>query len=143
MRKFRFNLETYLKVRQFEEKSRLMELSKVLSKVNQHQENSERYFSETDSLLKAEAARMREGNLAPEEVIVYRRYFAQLKRRKDHSDREVKKLQPEVEQARKKVRLAHIKVRQLEILKEKKYREYLKDYEKEAIQVLDEFNQRR
>ena len=37
MKKFKFNLDAYLKIKQFEEKSRLMELSKVLGKVNLHQ----------------------------------------------------------------------------------------------------------
>ena len=86
---------------------------------------------------------MKKGNLTLKKIITYRKYFAQLKKSKDHSDREVKKLQPEMEQAREKVRLAHTKVGQLESLKEKKYQEYLKKYEKEDIQMLDEFNQRR
>ena len=143
MKRFKFSLESYLKIRKFEEKACLIGLSKVLSKVNQYQEYSQRYFSEIDDRLKIEAARMRQGNLLPEEIIADQKYFAQLKRHKDHSDREIKKLQPLAEKERGKVQKAHRRVRLLEILKEKRYRKYLKQIKKEETQMLDEFNQSR
>ena len=143
MRKFKFGLESYLKIKKFEERACLIGLSKVLSKISQHQEYSQRYFSETDGRLKIEAAHMRQGKLMPEEIITGRRYFTQLKRHKDFSDKEVKKLQPLAEKEREKVQDAHKKVRLLEVLRAKRYKEYLKQIEKEETQMLDEFNQRR
>ena len=142
MKKFRFSLETYLKLKQLQENKKLGALSVVLGRVNEYRqgiENNKASISAQNELFS--------GSIRPGSSIAgYAAHDAYIKRLYSENDRYFEKIDGEEEnlqKARADYLQANKEKKILEVLKEKQWQNYREQLLKmEALEV-EEFNNRR
>lgn len=143
MRKFKFALEGYLKVKKAKEQEKLGELAKVMRKVNVFREQQQAFDSQYSTMLQAQ----RNDFLGKEIPITQLKdmydYLGALRLRKDTATRHIADMEPEVAEKRKVYNAARKDRRVIEIIREKKWTEHRAEVEKEEVKFLDEFNQAR
>lgn len=144
MKRFRFKLESYLKLQQIEEKKRLAELAVVAGEVSKQQNEIKRYYQESDLWLSKTATLKVDGVLTHgqlEERRMLYSYLEQLKKKSIIAERKMEELRDQLKQKQDAVVQARKKRRTIEIIKEKKWDEYREGLRKEEQANLDEFNQ--
>ncbi|RME91295.1 MAG: hypothetical protein D6767_05425 [Candidatus Hydrogenedentota bacterium] len=144
MKKFRFKLDSYLKILEIQEKQKLAELAEVAGKVSAQKNQINRYYEESQNWLQESASLVQIGEVSTDvwkqRQYIYS-YLGNLRKNADRAQRELETLQEELQEKQKAVMEARKKKRTIEILREKKYKEYQKEVSRQETAQLDEFNQ--
>ena len=141
MKKFEFKLESYLKVRKFQEQTKLTELSGVMQKINIYREQQQMFEREYQNLLQEQKDRMNRETIDPTFTRDMYTYLAALKNRSQTATNRIAELEPELDLRRKAYNEARKNRRTIEIIKEKKKEAYKIEVNRDEIRGLDEFNQ--
>jgi flagellar protein FliJ len=141
MKKFRFQLEGYLKVKKAFEQKKLGELAKVVRKANVFREQQQNFDDEYSARLKAQRVKFTQQATPVTELRDTYDYLAALRRRKEVATKQIVDLEPEMAARRNEYNAARKERRVIEILREKRVHEHRQQTEKEEVAFLDEFNQ--
>ena len=143
MKKFHYNLEPLLKIRQFEEKQEFSKYGRVLGEINkQTQKIADTQVLKSD-FTSLERRRMMEGYFNLADKSLAGQYYGNLSKVIIHAQREIDAKKEETEFLRKKAEKARQRRKILAILKEKKHLAYQLELGKMEYKDLDEFNQRK
>lgn len=140
MKKFRFHLESYLKLKKVREQQKLGDLAKVMNKVNVFRSQQQSFEKEYDHLLRQQREKFLRESLPIESVREMYDYLAALRQRRDTATRNIAQLEGEVSEKREAYNAARRDRRVIEILKEKRLVEHRAAAEREEIALMDEFN---
>lgn len=143
MKKFKFPLESFLKVKKVKEQARLGELAKVMQKVNVFREQQQQFDNQYSSLLAGQRSQFIAQAVPIQHLRDMYEYLGALKSRKETATRHIADLEPELAEKRNAYNAARKDRRVIEILREKKWNDHKMEVEKEEIAFLDEFNQAR
>jgi flagellar FliJ protein len=143
MKKFKFHLEGYLKVKKVKEQQKLGELAQVMGKVNVYRERQQAFDSEYNSMLQAQRAEFISKPVPITELRNMYEYLGALRLRKDTATRQITELEPELASKRDAYNAARKERRVIEIMRERRFSEFKADVEKEEMQFFDEANQLR
>ncbi len=139
-KKFRYPLEALLKIKAIEEEKALHELGKILSKINQANQE----VQSLENQYKKEITKFNQVSDLNQNVLVFQNFtlfLNRLQETKTKVQNYIQSLQPELEEKRQNVLDARKNKRILEILKEKKFEEYKKGLKKNETKELFEINQ--
>lgn len=143
MKKFRFALEGYLKVKKAKEQEKLGDLARVMRKVNVFREQQQAFDSEYGSMLNAQREEFRNKAIPITQLRDMYDYLGALRLRKDTATRHIAEMDGEVSEKRTAYNAARKERRVIEIIRERKWAEHRTEAEKEEGKFLDEFNQAR
>lgn len=143
MKKFKFALEGYLKVKKSREQEKLGELAQVMRKVNVFRDQQQAFDSQYSALLQAQRSEFRGKSIPIAQLRDMYDYLGALRQRKDTATRHIADLEPEVADKRNAYNLARKDRRVVEILRERKMESYKAEAAKEEQNFLDEMNQAR
>ncbi|MFO1480351.1 MAG: flagellar export protein FliJ [Turneriella sp.] len=140
MKKFRFHLESYLKLKKVREQQKLGELAKVMSRVNVFRAQQRAFEDEYNHLLQQQREKFIRESLPIDSVREMYEYLGALRLRRDTATRNIAQLEGEVTEKRNAYNAARKDRRVVEILKEKRLTEHRAATEREEIALMDEFN---
>ena len=143
MKKFKFKLEGFLKLRHIEEQKKMAELASVIGRVESEKNEISNYFDESRRLLREEALKARDGVFDMQYSRALMNYFYVLEKKRKVAERNIEELQQELLQKQQEANFARRNRRVIELVKEKKQREHQKQVLDEENKMLDEFNQNR
>lgn len=139
IKRFRFSLESLLRIRGHEEKMAMAELARVLEKVNLSEEKRkkavENYRSEVEQF-----SREQKESFRLELFQMYDRYLERLEAEQDQAKEELEAMRPALEAEQEKVREARRKKRALELLKERRKELYDLEVRRQEKKELEEIN---
>ncbi|MDH5718292.1 MAG: hypothetical protein OEZ22_11750 [Spirochaetia bacterium] len=138
MKKFKFKLEPFLKLKKLEEKNKMVELSKVAQEAENQQIEINNYYEKSGILLSEEAIKMREGIFDLSYQIIMQNYFYNMKKRKEIAERKMLEIEMRLKKKQDEMIIARKNRRVIEIIKEKKWENYCYETGREEIQLLDE-----
>lgn len=141
MKRFKFKLETYLKLKKLEEQNKMADLATVVGKIEAQRSEVTNYFSESNRLLSEEAQKIRQGEFDIKYTKDLQNYFYLLERRRRVAERTIESLGEELADKQALANAARKKRRVIEILKENIKKEHQKAVDDEESKNLDEFNQ--
>ena len=142
MKKFKFKLEAFLKVKKFEEMQRMQDLAKVLGELETEKSQVRDYFSESKKLLEEESRKSREGNFNFYFHQATQRYLAALQIKKKVAEGKIVEILERVKVKQDIANKARKDRRVIEILKERREKKHNYENFKQENLMLDEFNQR-
>lgn len=140
MKKFRFHLESYLKLKKVKEQQKLGDLARVMGKVNIFRAQQQAFEDEYNHLLNLQRNRFLAEATPIKTVREMYEYLGALRQRRDTATRNIAQLEPELAEKRDAYNAARKERRVVEILREKRWKEYQSALEKEDISFMDEFN---
>ncbi len=140
MKKFRFGMEGFLKLKKMEEDRKVGELAGVIGRIERERSTIRSYQDKVAYYLTDEKAKTVH-NL--NDMIMIRDYLGEMNKKRKIAERNIKNMQTELREKQKAAADARKNRRVIEILKEKKYSEYLYDLSVEEGKNLDEFNSSR
>lgn len=143
MKKFRFHLESYLKLKRAREQQKLGELAKVMNKVNAFRAQQQQFENEYNELLRRQRDKFMHETLPIESVRAMYDYLGALRVRRDTATRQIAELEPQLVEKRAAYNAARKEKRVIEILREKRLAEHRAAIEREDIFIMDEFNSAR
>ncbi|MBX3722289.1 MAG: flagellar export protein FliJ [Turneriella sp.] len=143
MKKFKFALAGYLKVKKAKEQEKLGELAKVMRKVNVFREQQQAFESQYSTMLQAQRNDFVAKSVPITQLKDMYDYLGALRLRKDTATRHIAEMEGEVAEKRNAYNAARKDRRVVEIIREKKWSEYKLEAEKEELKFLDEINQAR
>lgn len=143
MKRFKFQLEGYLKVKKAKEQQKLGELARVISRVNIYKEQQQAFDDQYNAMLNAQRAEFMTQAVPINQVRDMYEYLGALRLRKDTATREITGIEPELAEKRNAYNAARKDRRVIEIMRERKLSEHKLITEKEEMQFLDEVNQSR
>lgn len=143
MKKFRFHLESYLKLKKAREQQKLGELAKVMNKVNTFRAQQQKFDDEYSELLRRQRERFMQETVSLDNVRAMYDYLGALRARRDTATRQIARLEPELQEKRTAYNAARKERRVIEILREKRRAEHMAAFEREDIATMDEFNSAR
>lgn len=143
MKKFKFALEGYLKVKKAKEQEKLGELAKLMRKVNVFREQQQAFDSQYSTMLQAQRNDFVAKSIPITQLKDMYDYLGALRLRKDTATRHIADMEGEVAEKRNAYNAARKDRRVVEIIREKKWHEYKLEAEKEELKFLDEINQAR
>ena len=142
MKKFRFSLETYLKLKELQENKKLGELSEVLGRVNEYRQGIEDNKASISAQNELFSGAVQPGS----SIAGYAAHEAYIKRLYSENDRYHEKIEGEEENLQK-ARADYIQANKekkiLEILKEKQWQKYREQLLKMETLEVEEFNNSR
>ncbi|AFM14659.1 flagellar export protein FliJ [Turneriella parva] len=143
MKKFKFHLEGYLKVKKVKEQQKLGELAQVMGKVNVYRERQQAFDSEYNSMLQAQRTEFVSKPVPITDLRNMYEYLGALRLRKDTATRQIAELEPELAAKRDAYNSARKERRVIEIMRERRFADFKAAVEKEEMQFFDEANQLR
>lgn len=143
MKKFKFALEGYLKVKKAKEQQKLGELAQVMRKVNVFRDQQQAFENQYGSMLQAQRETFRNKSIPITQLKDMYDYLGALRMRRDTATRHIADMEGEVAARRNAYNAARKDRRVIEILREKKMSEHKAGVEKEDQNFLDEMNQSR
>jgi len=141
MKKYKFKLEPLLKLREFEEKQKFMEFSKVLAKVNENNTDITEGDQKRKNVLVRENKQIQKGTFSLSYAIDARRYIKHLDKKKEVAKRNNLELKDEYDTKLNIAKEYRLKRKTLEILKEKREKIFEEEIKSIEQKELDEFNQ--
>ena len=142
MKKFKFSLQKLLDIRAAKETNIKNELMKVLGIQNKERMLQEdlrgkivRYESEYSQKLK-------KGSFSPEEIILIMRYVDSARNAIVEAQRRIDDMQPVVDEIRGRLVIASREKKVVEKLKERKFEEYMYEFNRELAKENDDMNQK-
>ncbi|MCB1140194.1 MAG: flagellar FliJ family protein [Leptospiraceae bacterium] len=141
IKRFKFSLESLLRIRGHEEKMAMADLARVLEKANAFEEKKKRAAENYRHEVEDFSRRQRE-DFHLDLFQMYDRYLERLEAEQHQAGQELEAMRPALEAEQEKVREARRRKRALEILKERRKEDYDKQLRKLERKELEEINSR-
>ncbi|PJZ76240.1 flagellar export protein FliJ [Leptospira neocaledonica] len=136
MKRFQFRLEPVLRLKKIKEDQKLKELSELVAEVNQRKSEIDSNETRIRSLSSTELS----GSTDLREYSYLQTYMRQLLTRNTELETEIRSFDEPVEKKRTEVSEARKEKKVLELLKENRFKEYMRSYRKaEKIQAEEQF----
>ncbi len=142
MKKFQFRLQTLLDIRISKEHAIKAELAMLIAKQNEEIAMQEEYRRKVKEHYNKLSKKMRDGTFSYNEALMCERFAYNAQKAIDLSKKRVEQMQPEIDRVRQKLIQASKERKVVERLKEKKYEEYMYQFNREMGKELDDLNQR-
>jgi len=142
MKKFQFRLQTLLDIRISKEHAIKAELAMLIAKQNEEIAMQEEYRRKVKEHYNKLSKKMRDGTFSYSEALMCERFAYNAQKAIDLSKKRVEQMQPEIDRVRQKLIQASKERKVVERLKEKKYEEYMYQFNREMGKELDDLNQR-
>ncbi len=142
MKKFQFRLQTLLDIRISKEHAIKAELAMLIAKQNEEIAMQEDYRRKVKEHYNKLSKKMRDGTFSYNEALMCERFAYNAQKAIDLSKKRVEQMQPEIDRVRQKLIQASKERKVVERLKEKKYEEYMYQFNREMGKELDDLNQR-
>lgn len=142
MKKFQFRLQTLLDIRISKEHAIKAELAMLIAKQNEEIAMQEDYRKKIKEYYDKLSKKMRDGTFSYSEALMCERFAYNAQKAIDLSKKRVEQMQPEIDRVRQKLIQASKERKVVERLKEKKYEEYMYQFNREMGKELDDLNQR-
>jgi len=142
MKKFQFRLQTLLDIRISKEHAIKAELAMLIAKQNEEIAMQEEYRRKVKEHYNKLSKKMRDGTFSYSEALMCERFAYNAQKAIDLSIKRVEQMQPEIDRVRQKLIQASKERKVVERLKEKKYEEYMYQFNREMGKELDDLNQR-
>ena len=138
MRRFKFTLESVLVVRNKALEDERIKLASILRVYNNQKEALNKLFSEVETI-KSEINKSFENNdFNPQIISNYNSYLYKLSQDIEAQKEVLSKIEQDIEKQQEVLKDAYIKVKSLEVLKDKQKEQYLKEQQYEEIKELDD-----
>ena len=138
MRRFKFTLESVLVVRNKALEDERIKLASILRVYNNQKEALDKLFSEVETI-KSEINKSFENNdFNPQIISNYNSYLYKLSQDIEAQKEVLSKIEQDIEKQQEVLKDAYIKVKSLEVLKDKQKEQYLKEQQYEEIKELDD-----
>jgi len=142
MKKFEFRLQTLLDLRISKEHAIKAELARLIAKQNAEIALQQDYKRRVKEYYARLSANMRKGTFSYSEALMCERFAYNAQKAIELSQKRVEQMQPEIEKVRQRLIQASKERKVVERLKERKYEEYMYQYNREMGKELDDLNQR-
>ncbi|MCX8123889.1 MAG: flagellar export protein FliJ [Spirochaetes bacterium] len=142
MKKFEFRLQKLLDLRISKEHAIKAELAGLIAKQNAEIALQQDYKRKIKEYYNRLSNKMRQGTFSYSEALMCERFAYNAEKAIALSQRRVEQLQPEIDKVRQRLLQASKERKVVERLKEKKYEEYMYQYNREMAKELDDINQR-
>ncbi|XDD43575.1 flagellar export protein FliJ [Leptospira sp. WS60.C2] len=139
MKRFRFSLETVLKLRGLKEEEEIRRLSLVVSKLNSLISEKETNEKEIESSYEAILSSSKVGTSLSDYLSI-EQYIKGLIRRNEELDQRIANQNEEVNLVRKDVMVARMNKKVIEVLKDKRFGEWKKKRNRMERREVEEFN---
>ncbi|EOQ96896.1 flagellar FliJ protein [Leptospira wolbachii serovar Codice str. CDC] len=139
MKRFRFSLETVLKLRGWREEEEIRRLSIVVSKLNSLIDEKDSNEREIESSYEAILASSKVGTSLSDYLSI-EQYIQGLMRRNEELETRIKTQNDEVNLVRKDVMVARMNKKVIEVLKDKRFTEWKKKRNRMERREVEEFN---
>ena len=142
MKKFKFNLETLLNIREAREREIQYELAKIVSLQNierAKQEELRRRIEEQKALF---GDKLRKGSYSANEAILFERFVDVSIRAISTAENKIKGMEPQIREVRGRLIEASRALKVVEKLKERKKNQYNYELNREIAKENDEMNQK-
>ncbi|MBQ2983840.1 MAG: flagellar export protein FliJ [Candidatus Gastranaerophilales bacterium] len=138
LRRFKFTLESVLVVRNKALEDERIKLASILRVYNNQKEALDKLFSEVETI-KSEINKSFENNdFNPQIISNYNSYLYKLSQDIEAQKEVLSKIEQDIEKQQEVLKDAYIKVKSLEVLKDKQKEQYLKEQQYEEIKELDD-----
>ena len=142
MRRFRFQLQTLLELREAREKEIQNELSRLINIQNRERIKQEEYRKRIVDESGKFNRKMREGKYSYSEAVMYERFVDFASRVIVNAQAKIDSMEPEIQRVRERLIEATKERRVIEWLKEKRWNEYLYELNREIQKEQDDLNRR-
>lgn len=139
MKRFRFSLETVLKLRGWREEEEIRRLSLVVSKLNSLIGEKDSNEKEIESSYEAILASSKVGTSLSDYLSI-EQYIQDLMRRNEELEERIRTQNDEVNLVRKDVMVARMNKKVIEVLKDKRFAEWKKKRNRMERREVEEFN---
>ncbi len=138
LRRFKFTLESVLTVRNKALEDERIKLASILRTYNNQKEALDKLFSEIETI-KSEINKTFENNdFNPQIISNYNSYLYKLSQNIEAQKEVLSKIEQDILLQQEVLKQAYIKVKSLEVLKDKQKEQYLKEQQYEEIKELDD-----
>ncbi len=141
-KKFKFSLEALIKIKKLEEEQAIIELGKIISKINQEKEKVQKIEEQYQKELK-NFKEMAQKTSFTAFYQSFQIFLNRMESQKKELEKFIVSMQPELEEKRNKLMEVRKNLKLLETLKEKKLAEYKKELKSIERKELFELNQRK
>jgi flagellar FliJ protein len=142
MRRFRFQLQTLLELREVKEKEIQNELSRLINIQNRERIKQQDYRRRIVDESAKFNQKMREGKYSYSEAVMFERFVDFANRVIVNAQAKIDSMEPEIQRVRERLIEATKERRVIERLKEKRWNEYLYELNREIQKEQDDLNQR-
>ncbi len=142
MKKFSFRLQKLLDMREAKETEVKHELMKVLSLQNRERVLQEELHKKISSLEAMYRDKISKGVFVPDEAMAIMRFSDVSRKAIDEAEKRIQRLEPEVQRIREKLVQASREKKVVEKLKERKYEEFMYEFNREVAKENDDMNQK-
>lgn len=141
MKKFEFKLQKLLDLREMQEEQVKNELAKLVSIQNQERVKQQEFNQRIHENYEQLSRKMREGDFSYQDAMRCERFVDVARRAIKNSQDAIEQMEPEVQKVRERLIEASRERKMVEKLKERKWEEYLYEYNKEMAKEIDDMNQ--
>jgi len=141
MKKFNFKLQRLLDLREMKEEQVKNELAKLVAIQNVERARQQEYRQKIQKNYQLLSNRMRQGNFSYKEAMMCERYVDVAHKAILNSQDKIDQMEPEIQQVRERLIEASREKKVVEKLKERKWEDFLYEYNKEMAKEIDDMNQ--
>lgn len=141
MKKFEFKLQRLLDLREMREEQVKNELAKLVSIQNRERIKQQEFNQRIQENYAQLSRKMREGKFSYREAMMCERFVDVARRAIQKSQDAIEQMEPEVQKVRERLIEASRERKVVEKLKERKWEEYLYEYNREMAKEIDDMNQ--
>lgn len=141
MKKFRFKLEPFLKLKEMAEKQKLQELAQVTGQIDKNNQVIDFYYRESERLGKKTKVQIADSRISLFQITQH--YLMGLRQKKQAAERENLQLQEELQKRQAALTQARREKKTVEILKTRRYEEYKATVLKEELAEMDDYNNKK
>ena len=142
MKKFKFSLQTLLDIREAKEKEIKNELMKVLGIQNRERLLQEELKGKIAKYESEYSEKLKKGTFSPEYAMSIMRYIDTARNAIVEAQRRIDDLQPVVDEIRERLVVASREKKVVEKLKERKFNEYMYEFNRAVAKENDDVNQK-
>ncbi len=142
MKKFKFSLEAYLRLKTIEERKCMIHLSKITSKLGEIKQAEKNYILENQAILLAEAQKLQNNILDTKYYIMANTYLDSLRIKKEALENKYQSLSHELSQRQANLLQATSEKKNILKYKEQEKRNYIEQRGKYEQEEMDAFNSR-
>ena len=137
MKKFKFNLEGYLKIKDIQEKKKLYDFAKVNKVLNEHRLAIEEYDTTVKVMLQEDIDNFRNGSFNYFNQKDKKHYLFSLQKKVEITKNKAESIKHELETKKNLLIQARKEKKIIEVFKEKKYEQHLKKENAEELIQID------
>jgi len=141
MKKFNFKLQRLLDLREMKEEQVKNELAKLVAIQNIERSKQQEFREKIRENYIHLSNRMRQGNFSYKEAMMCERYVDVAHRAIEKSQDIIEQMEPEIQKVRERLIEASRERKVVEKLKERKWEDYLYEYNREMAKEIDDMNQ--